>query len=102
VNNSRTCKRPVCPQCVNLASDRCCTLHEWLVFPPRGSTEFYADAAFFTLRAHAARKPNSHNGLFFLFRCVVYERLVSLTDDPAPYRSRPLFRWDHLKTMPHS
>jgi len=26
----------------------------------------------------------SRIGLFFLFRCVVYERLVSLTDDPAP------------------
>ena len=47
----------------NSTPDPCCTLHEWLVLPPRGSTEFYADAAFSTLRAHAARKPNSHNGL---------------------------------------
>jgi hypothetical protein len=32
-----------------------------LVFPQRDSTEFYAAAAFSTLRVHAARKPNSHN-----------------------------------------
>jgi len=57
------------PRCVSSTSDPCCTLHEWLVFPPRGSTEFYADAAFSTLRVHAARKPNSHNGLKPAIRC---------------------------------
>jgi|UPI0005938406 hypothetical protein len=31
-----------------------------------GSTEFYADAAFSTLRAHAAGKPNSQFGLIVL------------------------------------
>jgi len=64
VSNSRACIRPLSPQSVNSTSHPCCTLHEWLVSPPRGSTELYADAAFSTLRAHAARKPNSHNGLY--------------------------------------
>jgi len=44
----------VVPRCVNSTSDPCCILHEWLVFPLRGSTEFCADAAFSTLRARTA------------------------------------------------
>ena len=72
----RTCsERALCPQSdVNSTSDPCCTLHEWLVFPPCGRTEFYVDAAFSTLRAHAAGKPNSHNGLFLAVRCVLDQR----------------------------
>jgi hypothetical protein len=50
------------PQCVNLTSDLCCIQHEWLVFPLRSKSKFYADTAFSTLRAQAARKPNSHKG----------------------------------------
>jgi len=42
------------PQSENSTFDPCCTLHEWLVFPLRGSNEFYIDAAFSALRAHAA------------------------------------------------
>jgi hypothetical protein len=63
------------PQPVNAAFDPCCTPHKWLVFPLRGSTEFYADAAFFTLRAHTARKPNSHIGLKEALRCTGHEWL---------------------------
>jgi hypothetical protein len=54
------------PQSVNSTIDPWCALHEWLVFPLRGSTKFYADAAFATLRAHAAGKQNSQNGLILL------------------------------------
>ena len=57
------------PQSVNSTSDPCCTRHEWLVFPPGGSTEFFAGAAFSTLRAHAAGKPNSHFGRIADVRC---------------------------------
>ena len=51
------------PQSVNSTSDPCYTLHEWLVFPLRGSTEFYAAAATFVLRVHAAQESNSQCGL---------------------------------------
>jgi hypothetical protein len=37
-------------QSLNWTSEPCCTLHEWLVFPLRGRANFYADAAFSTLR----------------------------------------------------
>ena len=63
---------------VNSTFDPRCTLHQWLVFPLRGSTEFFADAAFPSLRAHAAEKPNSHNGLFRRLRCAMTERPVFL------------------------
>jgi hypothetical protein len=46
-----------------------CDLPEWPVLSPRVSTEFYANAAIPTLRAHAAGKPKSHNGLFAAVRC---------------------------------
>ena len=39
---------------------------EWRVLSLHGRTVFHAPAAFSTLRAHAARKPNSHNGLILL------------------------------------
>jgi hypothetical protein len=65
-----TAKADFGPRCVNPVFQNCCGSPEWLVFPPRSSTEYYADAAFSTLRAHAARKPNSHNGLVPDFRRV--------------------------------
>ena len=36
---------------------------EWPVSPLRAGSKFYAHAAFSTLRAHAAGKPNLQNGL---------------------------------------
>ena len=57
---------PFVPQSVNSASDPCCGLHEWPVFPLRGSNEFYARAAFPTPQAHAVEEPNSHTGLILL------------------------------------
>ena len=60
------------PQSVNSTFDPCCTLHEWLVFPLRGSTKFYARAAFSTLRVHAAGKPNSQNGLRAGLSCATH------------------------------
>lgn len=53
----------LCPQSVNSTPDPCCNLPEWLDFLLRGSTETYADAAFSMLRALAAWKSDSHNGL---------------------------------------
>ena len=50
-------------QSVNPTSDLCCTLREWQVSPLCGNTEFYADAAFSTLRAHAAEKSVSYTHL---------------------------------------
>jgi hypothetical protein len=32
-------KERIVPRSVNSTSDLCCTLHEWLVSSPRGSTE---------------------------------------------------------------
>jgi hypothetical protein len=58
---------------VDSTSDPYCTLPEWLAIPLRGSTDFYADAAFFTLRAHAARKPNSQSGLIAALHCGSHE-----------------------------
>ena len=55
---------------MNSTSDPYFTLQEWLLFPPRGTTEFYADAAFCKLRAHAGGEPNSHNGLTSVVRQV--------------------------------
>ena len=55
------------PQSVNSSSDPCCTLHEWLVLPPCDSTKFYADAAFPTPRAHAARNRIHRLGSFETF-----------------------------------
>ena len=73
--------------------DPCCTLHEWLVFPPRGSTEFYADAAFSTLRAHAAKKPNLHNGLFADFRCGCTRNQREIGRRATAERTKPPFRY---------
>jgi DNA-binding HxlR family transcriptional regulator len=56
------------PQFVNSASDPCRILHERLNFPLRGCTELDADAAFSTLRARAARKPNLQVGLETVIR----------------------------------
>jgi hypothetical protein len=73
---------------VSSTSDLCCALHEWLVSPLRGSTEFYADAAFSTLRAHAAGKPNSRNGLVSAIRSVAAfqfdGRNINSKDGPKP------------------
>ncbi|WP_238936865.1 hypothetical protein, partial [Sulfitobacter geojensis] len=62
------------PRSVNSTSDPCCPLHEWLVFLQCGSTDLYADAAFSKLRAHAARKPNSHKGLIASVNCGLREQ----------------------------
>ena len=51
------------PQPVNLGNKSRCGMLEWLVFTPRSGAESDAVAAIFVLRAHAARKPNSQNGL---------------------------------------
>ena len=51
------------PRFVTLTPDPCCGLHEWSFLPLRGGIEFVAHAAFFVLRARAARKPNSQDGL---------------------------------------
>jgi len=57
----------ITPQSVSSTFDPRCTLHQWLVFPLGGSTEFFADAAFPSLRAHAAEKMNSQFGLLRTF-----------------------------------
>ena len=57
-------------QSVNSALHPCCTLHEWLILPLRGSTEFCAGTALSLLRARAAGKPNSQSGLFAAIRSV--------------------------------
>ena len=65
------------------------TLREWLVFTLRGSAQFYADAAFPTLRAHAARKPNSHNGLLAAVSRIaaIQSNDLALTNMNGPYRT---------------
>ena len=61
---SRSCSESsICPHSVSSTADLCCTLHEWLVSTLRGGTDSYANAAFSMLRAHAAGKTISHNGL---------------------------------------
>ena len=62
----------VCPHLVNSTPDLCCDIHEWPVEPLRGRTNFFAYAAFFTLRAHAAQNHNDRVGLIFLFLCALY------------------------------
>jgi len=74
---------------VNSASDPCCTLHEWLVLPLRDCTEFYADAAFSTLRAHAAGKPNSHNGLEAAISCIAERKMCLVSKVTATLRTKP-------------
>lgn len=70
------------PQSVSSTDLSCCALHERPIFPPRGSTEFYADAAFSTLRAHTARKSDSQVGFSRHLSCADHERLVQET---APF-----------------
>lgn len=58
-------------------------------FPPRGSAENYALAAFSALRARAAGKPNSQTGLIAAIRrmCIYLSTPRSVTDDrSADYR----------------
>jgi len=63
LNGGLKAEKQICLAHVNSISDPCCTLVEWLVFLLRGSTEFNADEAFSTLRAHAARQSILKNGL---------------------------------------
>jgi len=51
------------PHLVNSTPELCRDIHEWPVEPLRGSTNFFAHAAFFTLRAHAAQNHNGRLGL---------------------------------------
>jgi hypothetical protein len=69
---------PFAPRSVNSTSDPCCPLHEWLVFLQCGSTDLYADAAFSTLRAHAARKSNPHKGLIAAVNCGLREQQLQM------------------------
>ena len=62
------------PRLVNSTPDPCCEAHEWLFIPLRGGTGFLAHAAFFPLRAHAAKKMNSQDGLLAAIRCALNER----------------------------
>jgi len=50
------------PQPVNSTADPCCDFHRWPLSPLRDGINFLANAAFFVLRAHAARKSNSQVG----------------------------------------
>lgn len=77
VSNIVKCQRPECPHLVNSTPDRCRDIHEWPVEPLRGSTNFFAHAAFFTLRAHAAQNHNGRLGLSPSFRCTLHERPLS-------------------------
>lgn len=58
------------PQSVSPPDWSCCVLHEWPVISPRGSADNFAFAAFSVLRAHAARKLNSHSGLEAAICCI--------------------------------
>jgi hypothetical protein len=64
----RSCKTKfhIVPQPMTSVPLILCDLPEWLVLPPHGNTDFHALAAFFSQRAHAARKSNSHNELILL------------------------------------
>ena len=44
---------------MNSIADLCSAIHERQVFSLRDRDRFYAHAAFFKLRAHAARKPSA-------------------------------------------
>jgi len=50
-----------------------CVLHEWPVFPLRGSADDLALAAFSLRRVRAARKSNSQNGLEEGIRCGLFK-----------------------------
>jgi len=79
------------PQSVNSTSDPSCTLREWLVFPPRGSTEFYTNAAFSSLRARAAENSNAQVGLSTGIRRATHERLVWVKPPLALPFQKPSF-----------
>ena len=51
------------PQPVNSTPDPCCGKHKRPIFTLRNGIRTYVHAANSTLRAHAAKKPNSQNGL---------------------------------------
>jgi len=54
---------PSKPRHQHRADNENIALSEWPFLPLRGRAEFFANAAFFALRAHTARKLNSQNGL---------------------------------------
>ncbi len=68
------------PHLVNSTPDLCCDIHEWPVEPLRGSTNFFAHAAFFTLRARAARNRYDRVGLFPAVSCVLHQGPVQRDD----------------------
>ena len=61
------------PRLVNSKPDPHRDYHEWPVDPLRGSTEFYADAAFSSLRVLAAQNHNGRVGLTAAVRCDLFE-----------------------------
>ena len=79
------------PQSVSSTFDPRCTLHQWLVFPLRSSTEFFADAAFPSLRAHAAEKMNSQFGLLATIRCAADRKSGMMNELRAALRTKPSF-----------
>lgn len=79
IQNALRRRRNESPHFENSTSDLCCNLHEWLVFSLRGRTEFYASAAFSTLRARAAQIVNSQLGLVRQLRRVIHERRLPET-----------------------
>ncbi len=76
------------PHLVNSTPDLCCDIHEWPVEPLRGSTNFFAHAAFFTLRARAARNRYDRVGLILLKNSSLIEVSVA---DSIPALSGSIF-----------
>ncbi len=67
----------VVPRLVNSLSSGCCVCPQRPVFQPRCSAGNTAHAEKSVLRAHAARKPNSQDGLSPVIRCAEHESPVS-------------------------
>jgi hypothetical protein len=74
---------------VNSTVDLCCSSHQWPILPLQGGIEFFARAAVPALQARAAILGNFRNGLSTAIRRIDLQWLVSLTYNPAPYRSGP-------------
>ena len=70
-------ERPLRPQAVSSQEWSRCVFHEGPVLRPQGSADDYARAAFFVLRARAAKNSNLQSGLIAALRRILKERLVS-------------------------
>ena len=93
----RKIRRLLCPRPVTSPLNPYCNMHEWPVALLRDSMRFFAHAAFFVLRALAARVRLVRYGLRTAIRCTLHQGPHSLDSsarqqkNQSPYPPRPTY-----------